>query len=71
MSTTETACDDHEIVTVFEAADEPVLSAPEIAEAVGMTRQGVTYRLNQLEAEGIVARKRLGSRAVAWWLAEG
>ena len=71
MATTRPTAGDSEIVTVFEQADEPVLSAPEIAEAIGMTRQGVTYRLNQLEAEGVVARKRLGSRAVAWWLAEG
>jgi len=61
------ASDDDEVLAIFAASDDPVLTAAEIAEELGMTRQGVNYRLNQLHEDDSVARKRIGSRAVAWW----
>jgi len=68
MSTTgRPANADDEVLRIFERSDDPVLTAAEIAEELGMTRQGVNYRLKQLHDDGSVARKQLGSRAVAWW----
>jgi len=69
MSTTgRPATGTDELIAVFERADAPVLTAPEIAEELGVTRQAINYRLQQLAEEDIVARKQIGSRAVAWWL---
>jgi predicted transcriptional regulator len=57
-----------ELVSVFEQSEEPVLTAPEIADEVGMTRQGVTKRLKKLREESRVERKEAGANAVVWWL---
>jgi len=56
------------ILSVMLASPDPAFTVAEIAEELGMTRQGVNYRLNQLHEDDSVARKRIGSRAVAWWL---
>lgn len=42
----------------------------EVADAVGVTRPSATYRLKQLEETGDVQRKKIGARAVVWWLAD-
>jgi|APHM01.1.fsa_nt_gi HTH domain. len=61
---------DDEIISQFEEAPEPVLTAAEIADAVDMTRQTANRRLKQLREVGEVEKKRVGSRAVVWWLAK-
>jgi len=58
------------IIEQFRQAETPFLTAVDIAEAIGMTRQGVNQRLKQLEERGVVERKKVGSRAVAYWLVE-
>lgn len=55
------------ILKVFDAADEPVLSASEIAEEFGVARQTITRRLKDMADEGLVESKQIGARAVAWW----
>lgn len=71
MSTRNDVSDDEEIISVFQESEDPVLTATEIADKLDMTRQGVKYRLDQLEDRGRVGRKKVGSRAVAWWLVAG
>lgn len=44
-------------------------STSEVAEAVGVTRQGADYRLRQLEEDGKVQRKMVGNSLV-WMLAD-
>ena len=44
------------------------MTATEISEHVGKTRQGVKYQLDNLHEQGVVERKAAGSRAVGWWL---
>lgn len=44
-------------------------STKEIAEAVGVTRQGADYRLRQLEEEGLVKHKMVGNSLV--WMVSG
>jgi len=58
--------DDIEIIHAVCAADGPVACAAEVADAVGMTRTGVTNRLHQLNDRGFVASKKVGNGLV-WW----
>lgn len=44
-------------------------STSEIADAVGVTRQGADYRLRQLEDEGKVTSKMVGNSLV--WMVAG
>jgi len=57
---------DIEIMRAVCEADGPVACAAEIADAVGMTRAGVTNRLHQLDEQGCVASKEVGNGLV-WW----
>lgn len=41
----------------------------EVAESVGVTRQGADYRLRQLREEGLVRCKKVG-RELVWMLVE-
>ncbi|WP_254547225.1 hypothetical protein [Halomarina pelagica] len=41
----------------------------EVAETVGVTRQGADYRHRKLEAEGFVLSKKIG-RELVWMVAE-
>jgi predicted transcriptional regulator len=58
---------DQDVLKVFDATDDPVLTAGEIAEALPVTRQAVNYRLQQMLEKGLVDRKKSGARAVVWW----
>jgi|APHM01.1.fsa_nt_gi LexA DNA binding domain. len=58
--------DDMELIEAICNADGPVASTSEIAEAVGMTRQGAGNRLQQLADKGIVECKGAGS-GLMWW----
>ena len=56
------------ILELFAETAAPFLTAPEIAEVFGVSRQAITYRLKRMHDEGVVARKDAGSNAVAWWV---
>ena len=58
---------DQEILKLFDASDEAFLTAPEIAESFGVTRQAVTYRLKRMKEDGLVNRKEAGASSVGWW----
>lgn len=60
-----------DILKVFDTSDEPVLSATEIAEEFDVARQTVTRRLSEMEEEGLVEKKQMGARSVAWWATVG
>jgi len=57
---------DIEIMRAVCEANGPVACGSEIADAVGMTRAGVTNRLHQLHEMGCVASKDVGNGLV-WW----
>ena len=59
-----------ELITLFRETKAPILTAPEVGEEFGITQQAAYNRLKRLHDEGVVARKEVGSRAVAWWLRE-
>jgi predicted transcriptional regulator len=62
----QTVTDDELLENMREDTD-PIHSAAEIAEMVGVTRQCVFNRLQQLHEDGRVGRKKSGSRTVVWW----
>lgn len=47
---------------------DPVVTAPELADIVGVTQQAAHSRLQEMEERGLVKRKKVGSRSVVWWL---
>jgi predicted transcriptional regulator len=58
---------DREIIEAMEESSDPIHSAREIAEIVGVTRQCAFDRLQQLREEGRVDSKKSGARTVVWW----
>lgn len=62
---------EQQILKVFDAADDPFLSASEIAEEVGVSAEGVRYHLKKMEASDLVGRKSIGAKAVGWWAKVG
>ncbi|UHQ98659.1 helix-turn-helix domain-containing protein (plasmid) [Natrinema zhouii] len=58
-----------DVLNVFAERDDTAepLTAPEIAEHLGCTRRTVQKRLNELEEQGAITRKKVGGRAVVWW----
>lgn len=59
---------DDEILALFDEDDAPYMSAGELAETAGMSRQGMHDRLLDLYESGRVDRKKTG-RSVGWWVA--
>lgn len=58
---------EQDILKVFDAADEPFLTASEIADELPVSRQAVNYRLDSMHEKGLVGKKKTGARAVGWW----
>lgn len=56
-----------EVMRVLKNNDDAFMTAAEIADHVGKTRQAVQYQLDKLLDQGRVERKKAGSRAVGWW----
>lgn len=61
---------DDELLRAFLLAADPVLTASEVAARVDMTRQGAHRRLQQLERDGLIRSKKVGAKAVVWWLSD-
>jgi predicted ArsR family transcriptional regulator len=55
------------ILKMFDRADEPVLTAKEIADELDTTSVTVTRHLKEMLDADLVGRKETGARAVAWW----
>ena len=63
----ESGTEDVELLDVFEETNEPVLTAVEVGEELGITQQAAHSRLSRAHNRGEVKRKKVGSRAVVWW----
>jgi len=59
-----------EILEVFRATDDPVLSTAEVAESLPIERRGVFNRLQQLEEDGLLESKEIGGRNRVWWVSD-
>lgn len=63
---------DQDVLKVFDYDDDPVLTAQEVAEGLRrfgtqITKEGVRHRLERMQDDGLVSRKKMGARAVGWW----
>lgn len=58
---------DQEILKLFDKDNEAFLTAPEIADRFGVSRQAVNNRLKRMEEDGLVESKKAGASAVGWW----
>ncbi|PSP48133.1 hypothetical protein BRC75_07660 [Halobacteriales archaeon QH_7_69_31] len=58
---------EQDVLLVFDATDDPFLTASEIAERLPVTRQGVYHRLEQMREKELVDKKKTGARGAGWW----
>ncbi|WP_373189956.1 hypothetical protein [Halolamina sp.] len=49
---------------------DPVVTAVEVADAVGVTQQAAYSKLSGLEERGFIRSKGVGSRAKVWWVTD-
>jgi len=59
---------DKDILDLFRDAEDPVLTAGDVADAFDISNQAANKRLSRLEREGDVIRKEVGAAAVVYWL---
>ncbi|ELZ39331.1 hypothetical protein C471_08435 [Halorubrum saccharovorum DSM 1137] len=59
-----------DILRVFLKSPDPAFIAPEIADEVGHTTDGVRRRMNALVDQGLLAKKKTGERSVLYWITE-
>lgn len=62
---------DVEFLLAFLASADPVMTAAEVSDEVGMTRQGAHARLEQLEQQNLVNSAMKASARVWWLTADG
>lgn len=60
---------DDAVLRQFEADDDPVYSAAQIAEGLSIDKAAVDKRLREFETAGLVASKKVGPSR-AWWLTD-
>jgi len=58
---------DPEILSQMENAEGPAVTASELADACGMSVEGMRNRLQALASRGAIGRKKTGHRTVIWW----
>lgn len=62
--------EDREFIRAMVLSPDPIATAPELAEELGMTQQNAHKRLQALEEEGLVRSKKIGAAARAWWVTD-
>jgi CTP-dependent riboflavin kinase len=60
---------DRDILDTFAETNDPVLSAPEVADVFDYSNAGVYKRLRDLHDRGLLATKKVG-QGRAWWLTD-
>ncbi|MFC7156334.1 hypothetical protein ACFQPA_12865 [Halomarina halobia] len=58
------------VLAVMNEVDAPIVTARDVADALDCTPEGATKKLKQLRDQGRVARRKVGGRAVVWWLTD-
>lgn len=69
-ATAEANRSEDELRSLFSQSAEPILTAIEVAEELNISQQAAHAKLSDANQEGWVSRKKVGSRAVVWWLAD-
>lgn len=60
---------DKQILRHFVKSNDPVTTAPELAEKLPISKTGVYKRLRNLDEKGLINSKKIG-RGKAWWITE-
>jgi predicted ArsR family transcriptional regulator len=60
---------DEQILSLFLDSPDPVMSAPELAEELPISKTGVYKRLRDLQERELLASKKIG-QGRAWWITE-
>lgn len=50
------------------AAPDPVVTSTELGDRLDVTQQSAHSKLQSLEEKGFVRKRKVGSKAVVWWL---
>ena len=58
---------DGELLEIFREAEDPALTATEVAGQVSIARRSVYDRLKKLEDSGELRSKKVGGRTTVWW----
>ncbi|WP_129116072.1 FaeA/PapI family transcriptional regulator [Halegenticoccus tardaugens] len=58
------------VLDVIREHDAPFVTTRDIAEALDCTTEAARQKLMQLHDEGAIDRRKVGGRAVVWWLVE-
>jgi hypothetical protein len=56
------------VLAVMRESDAPIVTARDVADALDCTPEGATKKLKQLREQERVERRKVGGRAVVWWL---
>lgn len=56
------------IITLFRETEDPVLTAPEVADKFNVSTQAANYRLKKLVEREKLERKQVGGAAVVYWI---
>jgi len=59
---------DEELLDIIREASDPFVTASEVGEAAGVTRQTAHQRLQQLRDDERIRKKKIGASAVIWWI---
>lgn len=68
--TVETNRGEDELRSLFRQSADPILTAIEVADKLNISQQAAHAKLSDANQEGWISRKKVGSRAVVWWLAD-
>lgn len=58
------------VVAAIREVDSPVVTSRDIADRLDCTAEAARQKLVQLTEQGRVDRRKVGGRAVVWWLTE-
>ena len=58
------------VVSAIRAVDGPVVTTRDVADRLDCTTEAARQKLVQLTEQGRVDRRKVGGRAVVWWLTE-
>jgi len=59
---------DAEVLRAISGSPDPVITASELADKLGYSRDGIRNRLKELEDNGWVRSREVGARAQVWWI---
>jgi predicted transcriptional regulator len=61
---------DDEILETIQSHEDRAVTAVDLAEVLDLTSTRIAQRLNKLNEAGKVRKKKVGGRAVVWWIEE-